>query len=126
MEGDILVMRQSELKRLELIKKAISKQLGQLEVSKFVGVSLRQVQRIIKRVREQGDKGVIHQHRGKANCRRIKEVLKAKILRIYSHKYKDFGGQALEDSDFFVDRAAAIRHGFHLIEQVVGEIVIGF
>ena len=42
MNGDILVlMRQKELNRLELIKKAITKQLTQLEASKFLGISLR-------------------------------------------------------------------------------------
>ena len=91
MNGDILVMRQKELKRLELIKKAIAKQLTQLEASKFLGISLRQVQRIVRRVRELGDKGIIHQNRGKANCRRISDVIKAKVLRVYGRRYKDFG-----------------------------------
>jgi len=91
MNGDILVMRQSELNRLELIKKAITRQLTQLEASKFLGISLRQVQRIVRRVRDFGDKGIIHQKRGKPNCRRISEVVKAKVLRVYGRRYKDFG-----------------------------------
>ena len=33
MTGDILVMRQNELKRLELVKKAIDKQITQVEGS---------------------------------------------------------------------------------------------
>jgi len=91
MTGDILMMRQDELQRLELIKKAIAKQLTQLEASKFLGLSLRQVQRLIKRVKDFGNKGIIHQSRGKANSRRISDVVKAKALRVYGSKYKDFG-----------------------------------
>jgi hypothetical protein len=91
MNEEILVMRQSEFKRLELIKKAIGKQLTQLEVSKFLGVSLRQVKRIVKRVKIYGDKGVIHKLRGKASYRRISDVIKAKVLRLYGRDYKDFG-----------------------------------
>src|SRR5471030_491074 len=91
MNEEILVMRQSELRRLELIKKVIAKQVTQLEVSKFLGLSLRQVKRIAKRVKVQGDKGIIHQLRGKSNCRRINELIKAKTLRIYGSRYKDFG-----------------------------------
>jgi len=91
MNGDIMVMRQSELKRLELIKKSIAKQLTQLEVSKFLGLSLRQVKRIVKRVRMYGDRGIIHKLRGKASYRRISDVNKAKVLRVYGSKYKDFG-----------------------------------
>ena len=91
MNEEILVMRQSELKRLELIKKVIAKQLTQIEVSKFLSLSLRQVKRIFKRVKVQGDKGVIHQLRGKSNCRRISDSVKAKVLRAYGSRYKDFG-----------------------------------
>lgn len=91
MNEDILVMRQSELKRLELIKKAIAKELTQLEVSKFLAISLRQVQRIVRRVRDLGSKGAIHQLRGKSNCRRISDKIKDKALRAYVDRYKDFG-----------------------------------
>ncbi|MFI4963507.1 MAG: ISNCY family transposase [Legionellales bacterium] len=91
MNGDILVMRPTELKRLELIKKAIARELTQLEVSEFLDVSQRQVRRIVRRVKEQGNKGVIHQNRGKGNGRRISEAIKAKVLRVYGSRYKDFG-----------------------------------
>ena len=91
MNGDIMVMRQGELKRLELIKRAIAKQLTQNEVSNFLGLSLRQVKRIVKNVKIQGDKGVIHKLRGKASYRRISDVVKAKVLRVYGSRYKDFG-----------------------------------
>lgn len=91
MNGDILMMRQKELKRLELIQKAIAKQVTQLEASRFLEISLRQVQRIVKRVKEFGNKGVIHQGRGKISHRRIKEAIKAKVLRAYGSRYKDFG-----------------------------------
>ena len=91
MEGDILMMRQNELKRLEYIKKAIGKQVTQLEASGFLGISLRQVQRLVRRVREIGSKGIVHQGRGKVSHRRISEVIKAKVLRAYGSRYKDFG-----------------------------------
>ena len=88
---DILVMSQEELKRLELIKKALGKELKQIEVSGLLGISYRQVKRIVKRVRELGAPGVIHQLRGKANCRRISEAIKFKVLKAYANRYKDFG-----------------------------------
>ena len=91
MNGDVLVMRQFELKRLELIRKAIAKELTQAEVSELLGISKRQVKRLVRRVREVGDKGIIHQLRGKANCRRISDVTKAKILKVYISRYGDFG-----------------------------------
>jgi transposase len=91
MNEDILVMRQSELKRLELIKKAIAKELTQSEAAQFLELSLRQVQRIVRRVRESGARGVIHGKRGKVNCRRISEQVRAKVLGLFLRQYKDFG-----------------------------------
>lgn len=91
MNGDIMVMRQLELKRLELIKRTIAKQLTQSEVAKFIGLSLRQVKRIVKKVRIYGDKGIIHKLRGKTSNRRISDTIKAKVLRVYGSRYKDFG-----------------------------------
>ena len=91
MNGEIMVMREGELKRLELIKRAIARQVTQLEVSKFLGLSLRQGKRIVKKVRINGDKGGIHKLRGRDSYRRISDAIKAKVLRAYGSRYKDFG-----------------------------------
>lgn len=91
MKKDILVMRQDELKRLEYVKKAIEKQLTQKQVSGFLGISDRQVRRIVRRIKREGNRGVIHQSRGRASHRRISDVIKAKVLKIYGSRYKDFG-----------------------------------
>ncbi len=91
MNGDVLVMRQSELKRLELIKKAIAKELTQVQVSNFLDISVRQVKRLVRKIKGCGDKGIIHGLRGKVNCRRIKEGLREKILKVYGKRYSDFG-----------------------------------
>jgi transposase len=89
--GDILVMRQKELKRLELVKKAIAKGITQLEVSKFLGISQRQIRRIVRRVKSEGERGVLHKSRGRTNCRRFSEEFKAKVLGAYVRRYKGFG-----------------------------------
>jgi hypothetical protein len=89
--GDILVMRQKELKRLELVKKAIVKSITQLEVSKFLGISQRQVRRIVRRIKAEGDRGVLHKTRGRSNCRKFSEGFKAKVLGTYVRRYKGFG-----------------------------------
>ena len=91
MNEDILVMRQSDLKRLELIKKVMAKELTQSEASVMLGISARQVRRIVRRIKVSGSKGVLHQGRGKRNCRRIRDVIRAKVLQVYASRYRDFG-----------------------------------
>ena len=88
---DILVMRQEDLKRLELIKQAISKGITQFEASKFLAISDRQVRRIVRRVKAEGNRGVLHKARGQANCRKFAGAFKAKVLGAYLRRYKGFG-----------------------------------
>ena len=111
--GDILVMRQKELKRLELVKKAIGKGITQAEAAKFLELSQRQVRRIVKRVKLEGEWGVIHKARGKHNCRRLTEEFKAKVLGAYVRRYKGFGPslacEKLAKEKIFVNRETLRR-----------------
>ena len=61
---DIITMTQEELKRLHIIRKAIDKVITQREASDIIGVTLRQAQRIVLRVRRDGDSGIINKSRG--------------------------------------------------------------
>jgi DNA-binding transcriptional regulator LsrR (DeoR family) len=53
-------MSQEELKRINVIHQAIDKGLTQVEAAGILGLSDRQVRRIIKRVIEEGDRGIVH------------------------------------------------------------------
>jgi len=88
---DIIEMRIKELKRLKIIHEAIEKHITQNTAALMIGVTERHVRRIIKAVREEGDKGIIHKSRGKASNRRIPEKIKDKVLKLYKKKYYDFG-----------------------------------
>ena len=80
---DIIEMRIKELKRLKIIHEAIEKHITQKTAASIIGVTERHVRRIIKAVREEGDKGIIHKSRGKASNRRISEKIKDKVLKLY-------------------------------------------
>ena len=67
---DIIMATQEELKRLHVVRKAIEKTITQTEAACDIDLSGRQVRRIIARVREEGDKGIIHRSRGKPSTGR--------------------------------------------------------
>lgn len=68
MEGkDIIMVRQKELKRLHVIHKVIEGNLTQVEVVGILALSERQIGRIVKRIKEDGDKGIQHRSREKEN-----------------------------------------------------------
>ena len=62
-EKDIIVMSREELRRLELVRKVLKKELTQVAVADVLGLSNRQVRRIVKRMRREGDRGIAHQLR---------------------------------------------------------------
>jgi hypothetical protein len=57
----------------------------------MLGLSERQVRRLVKDVRDQGDRGVIHGLRGRASNRRIPEAIRERTISLYQARYPDFG-----------------------------------
>ena len=59
-------MTQADRDRLVTLKKAKKKLITQREAAEELGLSIRQVQRLLEGLKKRGDKAVIHGLRGKA------------------------------------------------------------
>jgi len=90
-ERDVFIMSRKEIKRLQVIRKVIDKQIKQREAAEYFGISSRQVRRIVKRVLKDGEEGVVHKLRGKEGNRKIGSGFKQKVLELYKKNYWDFG-----------------------------------
>lgn len=88
---DIIIMNRKELKRLEIVKKVLKEGLKQVSAGEILELSPRQMNRIVQRVRKEGEKGVIHRLRGRESNRQIRKEIKEKIINIYQKRYKGFG-----------------------------------
>lgn len=88
---DILMIRPEELKRYQLVNKIFDKSISQQEAADFLGISDRQVRRIVRRVRAEGERGVIHRLRGLKGCRRIPDNIRSRVLELYRQRYNGFG-----------------------------------
>lgn len=88
---DRAVMTGKELRRVHVIRPALDKKLTQVKAATVLGLTPRQVRRLMTRVRQEGDAGLVHRGRGKPSNRRIAEAVKAKILRRYTTRNGDFG-----------------------------------
>lgn len=84
-------MSRRETKRLHIIHQALDKRITQEKAAEIVGLSSRQLRRMLKRVREEGDDGISHRSRGKASNRRFPQKVKDKVLKLYRKQYSDFG-----------------------------------
>ena len=101
---DIIMVSQRELKRLHIIKKVIEGKMKQVEAVGILDLSYRQTNRIAKRVREEGDRGIAHRTRGKASNRRLSETIKKKAIKLYKEKYHDFGPLLAAEKLFIEDK----------------------
>jgi transposase len=88
---DILLMRPHEWKRLHLIHQALEKKINQKQAAELAGLSARQMRRLMKRIRQEGDRGILHRRRGQPSNRRLAEKVRQKVLRLFAKKYADFG-----------------------------------
>jgi transposase len=88
---DIVVMSIGEIRRLKAVGSTINGHVTQKTVATMLGLSERQVRRLVKDVREQGDRGIIHALRGRPSNRRIPEGTRMLALSLYHARYPDFG-----------------------------------
>jgi len=85
-------MTQADRDRLVALKKAKKKLITQREAAAELGVSVRQVQRMLWALRKRGDKAVVHGLRGKPSKRRISERIEREAVKILSAPvYEGFG-----------------------------------
>jgi hypothetical protein len=88
--GGIIVMSQRELKRIKVIHEAIEKHITQFKAGEILQMSVRQIRRLIARVRKEGDGGIRHKSRGKRAHNAMPKRVKAKVLKLCREKYRDF------------------------------------
>ena len=88
---DMIVMSIREVKRLKAVQSAIDGHITQKTAATLLGLSERQVRRLVKDVRERGDRGAIHGLRGRPSNRRIAEATREGAISLYRARYPDFG-----------------------------------
>ena len=84
-------MTQADRDRLVTLKKAKKKLITQREAAEELGLSVRQVKRLIYGLKKRGDKAVIHGLRGRPSNQRIPESTEREAVKILSAEvYRGF------------------------------------
>jgi transposase len=85
-------MGQEERDKLEWLKRARDKVISQREAAEKIGVSQRWVRKLLRRMKKQGDRVVVHGLRGHASNRKIATDVQASALKILKQRdWQDFG-----------------------------------
>jgi transposase-like protein len=85
-------MTQAERDRLVALKKAKKKLITQKQAAEEIGVTERQVRRLLRKLRRKGDRAVIHELRGRASNRKLPaEMEQRAITALSAPVYRGFG-----------------------------------
>ena len=85
-------MTQTERDRLVALKKAKRKLITQKQAAEEIGVTERQVRRLLRKLRRKGDRAVIHELRGRPSNRKLPDELQRRAIAILSDSvYRGFG-----------------------------------
>src|SRR6516164_9060451 len=76
-ESEWLEMSQRDRDRLKVLHGVIQGERRQKEASRLLRLSVRRVRRLVRRLREAGDRGIIHRLRGRPGNRQLPAGLRS-------------------------------------------------
>src|SRR5258707_109047 len=85
-------MTQAERDRLVALKKAKKKLITQKQAAEEIGITERQVRRLLRKLQRKGDQAVIHELRGRESNRKLSSEMEQRAMAILSDPiYRGFG-----------------------------------
>lgn len=96
-------LTEKELRKLHIIKRVAEGSLKQVEAAESLGLTDRQVRRLLNKYRDGGAEGFANKSRGKASNHTLDKAFKERVIKIVKDKYPDFGptfaAEKLEELD---------------------------
>lgn len=84
------MLNERELKKVTTIEKVLSREITKQEASLELGLSIRQVNRLLLKYQQEGKESFAHKNRGKISEKKISEQKKNEIINLYMSEYSDY------------------------------------
>lgn len=84
------ILNENELKKANIIKGIVAKEVTKLDAKKELELSRRQIDRLIKKYLKEGDDAFIHKNKGKKSNKKISTETVEKIVNLYIKEYYDY------------------------------------
>ncbi|HEV2349143.1 MAG TPA: helix-turn-helix domain-containing protein, partial [Terriglobia bacterium] len=84
-------MSQRDRDRLKVLHETEKGHVTQKQTGAQLRVSERWVRKLVSRLRQEGDGGILHRLRGRASKRKLSEGVRGKVVRLVKREYSDFG-----------------------------------
>lgn len=85
-----VTLTMKEIKRLYVVQQVEEGQMTGVEGAEVLGLSLRQMRRLMVKYRRRGAPGLAHGNRGRAPNNRIEDAVRAKIVELSEEEYQDY------------------------------------
>jgi len=105
-------MSRTEIDRLDVVRRVVERRVTRVDAALQLGLSARQVTRLVQNYERDGADGLVSKKRGKRSNRAFTEEYKAQVLSIVRNDYADFGPTLVVEH-------LAERHGMVLSRETV-------
>lgn len=100
---DMHTMSSKELDRATMLQRVVDKTVTQKDAALSLGITDRQLRRLMVKYRDKGSAGLAHKSRGRPGNRRLPQTVKDQAIELVKTKYPDFGptlaAEKLEERD---------------------------
>jgi transposase len=114
----VISMSTREADRVGIIQRLVNREIRQRHAAKIIGLSTRQIKRLVRQYRRYGTTGLVHKGRGKVSNRAILEEEKRKMIDILSNNYADFGPTLAWEK-------LVENHGIKYSDETIRKLMIG-
>lgn len=83
-------LKENERKKLDAIKKVLAGEYTKQEACSEVGLTIRQINRLIIKYKAEGEDGFVHKNRGKESKKKVDSQIKKEITDLYVTEYFDY------------------------------------
>lgn len=91
MEQEKLLLTQRDRDRLKVLHEVRKGHLSQRNASQQLKLTDRWIRKLLKRMRQRGDRAVVHGSRGRPSSRRIEPKVEQRAVELVRREYTDFG-----------------------------------
>lgn len=109
-------LNEQEMEKLDVIKKVFIGEYTKKEASNSLGLSIRQINRLLIKFKDEGEKGFIHKNRGKESKKKISIELKQEIIDLYIAEYFDYNF-----THFFEEIQEKYKLSYKTIDNILTE-----
>jgi len=88
---DVHNLSSKELRKAEVLQRVVNKTISQKDAAQTLGITERQVRRLVAIYRDQGTAGLAHKTRGHPSHNSLVQTVKDQAIELVKTKYSDFG-----------------------------------